>query len=130
MKLSANALNVACILSAILLIAVTLVLIAKDSKRSEHFPYGPVQALLPQQYNPYSTQYVYSKPSDEFQLKTAQMDGAGAGAVKSLQIAEGSVNYEQGLNIDWQVNQGFNNTGNTTWDLSLAGAPWHAWDVL
>ena len=95
-------------------------------KESIAFPFGPID---PENKNPFNAQSVFGQPSAMFDF-SSNPKNAPYGAYQALQVMQARQNYVDMVRPKWTLNQGYENSGNTNWALSLGEAPYNAWDYL
>ena len=97
-----------------------------SKKEGIAFPFGPIN---PENVNPFNAQSVFGQPSAMFDF-SSNPQNAPYGAYQALQVMQARQDYVDKTRPKWVVNQGYDNTGNTNWALSLGEKPYYAWDYL
>jgi hypothetical protein len=118
--------------SSIVIAIMSLYLLSKASD-NEHFaayPFSPQDPSNPN-YSVFDPQSVYGQFGDKFGL-THNPDTIDEGAFRSLEIMDNRARVANNMYFehDWKLNDGFNNSGNTQWGLSLSEKPFQFWDYL
>jgi hypothetical protein len=116
-----KAIHIITILLSVLAIVFSAVCLAKKKENYIGYPFGPID---PSRVNIVDPQSVYGMPGMFFDITSPEQ---GYGADKSLFIAQAQGEVYRNMGIEWQLNEGFNNTGNATFDLGFANPPVYAW---
>jgi hypothetical protein len=109
------------ILLSIIAIVLSAICLTKKKEGFIGYPFSPID---PSRINIVDQQSVYSMPGMFFDISSPE---PSYHADKTLFIAQAQGEVARNMGIEWQLNEGFNNTGNATFDLGFSQAPIYAW---